>query len=240
MAFGDFYMSKEREKSILEALLVQKRATVKELSQKLYISPSSIRRDLASLEKQDLIKRTHGGAMITDNILSSSKIPFMIREYEESNAKVEMAKKAIELVKDNDVIFLDASTSAYNLIPFLVAKSNIVVITNSVRALNTLAQFNISTVSTGGSLIASCMALVGEEAYKTIDSFKADVFFFSCRGLSDDGELTDIHPSENYVRARMMANAKRSYLLCAKNKFGKSYYHKLCHKDELDGVITND
>ena len=178
--------------------------------------------------------------MITDTIISSSKIPFMVREYEESKAKIEMAKKAIELVNDNDVIFLDASTSAYNLIPFLVTKSNIIVITNSVRALSALAQLNISTVSTGGSLIASCMALVGEEAYKTIDSFKADVFFFSCRGISDDGELTDIHPSENYVRAKMMANSKRSYLLCAKNKFGKSYYHKLCNKDELDGVITND
>ena len=232
-------MSKEREKSILEILLVQKSATVKELAAKLYISEPSIRRDLASLEKQDLIKRTHGGAMITDTILSSTKIPFMIREYEESSAKIEMAKKAIELVKDNDVIFLDASTSAYNLIPFLATKSNIVVITNSVRALSALAQFNISAVSTGGSLIASCMALVGEEAHKTIESFRADICFFSCRGISEDGDLTDIAPAENYVRRKMIENSRHSYALCAKNKFGKGYYHKLCHKDSLDGVISN-
>lgn len=233
-------MSKNRQKKILEILLNKKRVTVRELAESLYISEPSVRRDLAELEKQNLIKRTHGGAMMTEGNLSSNKIPFLLRKYEESGAKIEIAQKAIELVGDNNVIFLDSSTSAYSIIPFLTSRSNILVITNGVKALEALAELNINTVSTGGTLVGSCMALVGEECYKTIDSFKADICFFSCRGVTDEGDLTDIHPSENYVRKRMIANAKRSYLLCSKNKFGKSYYHKLCHKDALDGVITND
>ena len=96
-------MSKEREKIILEMLLKKKRLTVKELSSTLYISEPSVRRDLSDLEKQNLIKRVHGGAVLEETALSKNKIPFIIREYEQSNAKTVIAKKAAEYIKDNDV-----------------------------------------------------------------------------------------------------------------------------------------
>ena len=232
-------MSKERDKEILEILVARKQATVKELARSLFVSEPSIRRDLAHLEKQNLIKRVHGGAVIEETALSKNKIPFAIRELEQSNAKVIIAQKAIELVHDNDVIFLDASTSAYQLIPFLQSKRNITVITNGVRALEKLAEYDINTISTGGSLVASCMALVGEDAYRTIESINADIAFFSCRGLSSEGYLTDIAPAENHVRQKMIRNSKRSYLLCTSDKFGKKYFHNLCHSRELDGIISN-
>lgn len=231
------YMSTEREKRILELLLKNKKITVKELEKALFISAPSIRRDLASLEKQNLIKRVHGGAVLEETALSKNKIPFLIREYEESSAKLAIAKKAIEIVRDNDIIFLDASTSCYYLIPFLAAKRNITVVTNGVKALMGLAQYDIHTISTGGSLIGSCLALVGEEAHRTVESFNADLAFFSCRGVSEDGYLTDIAPEENHVRKRMIQKAKRSFLLCASEKMGKQYFHNLCHKSEIDGIL---
>lgn len=230
-------MSKEREKIILETLLKQKKVTVKELADILFISEPSVRRDLASLEKQNLIKRIHGGAIIEETTVSKNKIPFLIREYEQNSAKLIIAQKAIELVKDNDVIFLDASTSAFRLIPFFSSKSNITVVTNGVKALTTLAEYGINTISTGGRLVNSCLALVGEYAYRTIESINANIAFFSCRGLSSDGFLTDIAPEENYVRQKMIKNADASYLLCAQEKFNKKYFHNLCHVDDIDGVI---
>ncbi len=231
-------MSNERDKAILELLLKEKQVTVKQLASHLFISEPSVRRDLARLEKQRLIKRTHGGAMIEKDALSKTKIPFTIRELEQSNAKIVIAQKAIGLVNDNDVIFIDASTSAYNVIPFLSSKKNITVVTNGVRALEKLAEHDINTISTGGTLIGSRKALVGDEAYRTIESINADIAFFSCRGLSDDGYLTDIAPDENYVRAKMIKNARKSYLLCTSDKLGKQYFHNLCHKDKIDGILS--
>ncbi len=233
-------MSIDREKQILEILLKEKQISVKSLSRALFTSESSVRRDLQSLEQQGLIKRIHGGAILEESALSKNRIPFLIREYEQSSAKALIAQKAIELVKDNDVIFLDASTSCYYLIPFLASKRNITVITNGVKALTKLAEFGIYTVSTGGALVNSCLALVGDEAYKTIKSFNADVAFFSCRGVSDDGYLTDIAPEENSIRQRMIRYSKKAYLLCAKEKLGKAYFHNLCHRDEITGVITEE
>ncbi len=231
-------MNKERERIILEKLLANKSVTVKELALELYMSEPSIRRDLASLEKQNLLRRVHGGAVLCDNALSELKIPFAIRELEDSDAKIIMAKKAIALVNDNDVIFLDASSSAYALIPFIAVKKNLTVITTGIKALNKLAEYNINTISTGGRLINSCMSLVDEEAYGVIDSFNADIMFFSCRGLSYDGKLTDISDKENLIRKRMIKNAKKSYLLCAGEKFGKVYYHNLCTADDITGIIS--
>ncbi len=230
-------MSKEREKEILKLLLAKKEVTVNELSQLLFTSESSIRRDLKSLENQQLIKRIHGGAVIEENSISTLKIPFVIRELEQSDAKIEIAKQAIDYINDYDVLFLDASSSAYNLIPFLASKNHLTVITSGIKALLKLGEYGIKAISTGGELLPSCQSLVGEEAYKTIQSYNANAVFFSCRGLSDDGCLTDISDSENYVRRCMIENSQKSYLMCASDKIGKKYFHNLCSANYISKII---
>ena len=106
-------MHNEREKAILEILLREKTVSVHALSATLFASEQSIRRDLARLEKQHLLKRTYGGASLDENGTSALKIPFLLREMESADEKAVIGKKAAALVKDSDVIFLDASTSAY-------------------------------------------------------------------------------------------------------------------------------
>lgn len=233
------YMSKEREKEILKLLLANKKVTVNELSEKLYTSASSVRRDLSRLEKQQLLKRTHGGAEILEDSISSLKIPFVMRELEQSDAKLLIAKKAIGLVNDYDVIFMDASSSAYTLIPYLASKNHLTVITNGIKTLAKLGEYGIKAISTGGELLPSCSALVGEEAFRTIADFNANIAFFSCRGLSPSGMLTDFSDSENHVRSRMLAHSEKTYLLCAGEKFNKSYFHNLCSYKDITGIISD-
>ena len=72
-------MNKEREKEILEIILKEKTVTVKELAQRLYSSEPSIRRDLSLLEKQSLIRRTHGGAVLEENNSSALRIAALQR-----------------------------------------------------------------------------------------------------------------------------------------------------------------
>lgn len=233
-------MKTDRERAILEILLERKNIRVKDLAKQLFTSEPSIRRDLASLEKQHLIKRVYGGAVLEENGISMIKIPFTIRELEQANEKIMIAQRACSLVSDGAVLFLDASSSAYNMIPFLASKRNITVITNGLKIQMKLAEYsNIKTISTGGKLLNSCYALVGEEAYKTIDRFTADLFFFSCRGISNEGNLTDISEAEDYVRNKMLEHSVASYLLCNSNKIGTTYYHKLCHASQLNGIISD-
>lgn len=236
-------MNKEREKLILEIMLKEKRVTVKSLSKLLYASEPSVRRDLASLEGQGLIRRIHGGAVLNENGSGETKIPFLIRELEGSNEKLLIAEKAASLVKDGDVLFLDASSSAFNMIPFLSEKKDLTVITNGIKAINALCEYkenNIKIISTGGRVHTTCLALVGEDAFKTVEQYNADICFFACRGLSVEGQLTDIAPDEDYVRIKMLEHSKRAYLLCTAEKIGKVYYHNICHLDRISGVIFGE
>ena len=230
-------MNKEREKSILEIAIREKQVTVRDLARRLYASEPSIRRDLCSLEKQRLLRRTHGGAVLDENALSEIKIPFLIRELEKGDEKIRIARKAAALVPDDSILFLDASTSAYAMIPFLAEKKHLLVITNGIKALTKLCESNINCIGTGGNVIHSCLAFVGEDCQQTIRQYNADFCFFSCRGLSDDGRLTDISQPENAVRAKMIAHSKEAYLLCTSDKFHKVYYHNLCTCDEISGVV---
>lgn len=231
-------MSKEREKSILESLLKHKRVTVKELARELYASESSIRRDLYKLEAQGYLRRIHGGAILEEQSNSQLKIPFAIRQLEDYDAKMIIAKKASELVKDGDTIMLDASSSAYALIPFLAKKSNITVITSGIKAVMFLAEYGINTYATGGHVISSCLSLVENDANNMLSCYNADIAFFSCRGISKDGILSDFSIEENIVRQSMIKHSKKAILLCASEKIGKSYMHILCNLKDIDGVIS--
>jgi len=231
-------MNKDREKLILEILLKEKKVTVKDLSKRLYASEPSIRRDLANLQNQNLIRRVHGGAILEETVLSRAKISFSIRDLEYSSEKTIMAKYAASLVKDEDVIFLDASSSTSRIVPFLAEKNRITVITSGIQTLQTLTEHAIPTICTGGISIHSCLSLVGDDAIRTVRNYHADICFISCRGISNDGELSDIAVEENLVRREMIKRSKKSYLLCSQAKFNTSYFHKLCDASDLDGIIT--
>lgn len=231
-------MNKEREKYILESLLKKKRVTVKELANELFASEPSIRRDLQNLEKQNLIKRIHGGAILEEHSSSYTKIPFIIREMEDYDEKIMIAKKAAELVNDGDVIMLDASSSAYAMIPFLAQKANLTVITSGIKTLMQLAEHEINAYSTGGHIISSCFSLVDNDCLATISRYNADIVFFSCRGLAANGDITDFSIEENVVRKKMIEQSEKAILLCASKKFNKTYMHNLCNINDIDQVIS--
>ena len=230
-------MHNEREKAILEILLREKTVSVHALSATLFASEQSIRRDLARLEKQHLLKRTYGGASLEENGTSALKIPFLLREMESADEKAVIGKKAAALVKDSDVIFLDASTSAYHILPYLTDKRDLLVITNGIKALQALSEYGIACIGTGGSVIASCLAFAGAEAMAAVARYNADICFFACRGLSDDGRLTDISEAENGVRQEMLRHAAKSYMLCTRERLGKVFYHNLCRAEDLTGIL---
>lgn len=228
----------EREDKLLRILENCEIISLTELSEKLFISLPTLRRDLIKLEKKDLIVRLHGKVRLKRNS-ADTKIPFSLRTEEQNEAKNIMAKIAVSYIKDGDTIMLDASTSAYSIVPYLTDFKDIIVITSGAKTALLLAHYNIPNICTGGKMINESFSYIGGSAISTISKYNADVAFFSCRGLSLDGSISDNSIEENDVRRAMMNQSRKNILLCDRTKIGKTYLNNLCTASALDEIISD-
>lgn len=227
----------QRQEKILALLQEHPDIRVAELAKCLYVSEPTVRRDLTELDAAGLIHKVYGGAVLPDH--ADRSIPFVLRENEKSRAKAVMGRQAAELVSDGMVLLLDASTSAFHLIPYLSEKKELIVVTSGAKTALALAEAGICTYSTGGRMLIHSFSYVGSQAERFLADINADLAFFSCRGLSDDGEISDSSVEEVNLRRVMISRSRKSYLLCDGSKFGKTYFYTLCRADLLAGVISD-
>lgn len=217
-------------------LLTEKDYTVKELAAKLFISEPTVRRDIIQLKKKDLVSCTHGTVRL--NTTSPDKrIPLFIRNLAHTEEKSIIAQKAVAHISDGDTIMLDASTTAYCLIPYLAQFKNLLVITNGSKTAIALASMGIKTLCTGGELTLESFSYIGPDAENMLRRYNADVAFFSCRGISEQGIASDNTIMENSLRQIMMKNSRKKILLCDSSKFGYTYLNTLCTREDVDEII---
>lgn len=226
----------EREERILNALLEKDTMSIHELAGKLYVSVPTLRRDLIKLEQLGKVIRTHGGARLRKRP-ADAQVPILLREQEQNTAKDAIARKAAARIHDGDTIMLDASTSAYSIIPYLADFNDLIVITSSAKASFLLGQMGIHNICTGGRMLTHSFAYYGDDAENTVRSYHADVLFFSSRGLSPDGWLTDKSIEENSLRKVMLRQAKKKIFLCDSRKIGHVFLNTLCHLEDVDEII---
>ena len=113
----------QRRAMILEYINQHKSASVHQLSETFYLHEATVRRDLNALANAGQITRVHGGAAATDATLA--EIPLYVRETSFKEIKREIARQATNLVKDGSTIFVDSSSTAMLMIPFLESKKNL-------------------------------------------------------------------------------------------------------------------
>ncbi len=228
---------RERHNKILDILEKRSSASVHYLAQALYVSEPTIRRDLAALQEQGKIRRTFGGAVLSDMI--NKEVPFALREHENRRAKDAIARMALQQIRDGQIIFLDASSTVSYLTPYLASFSDLTVITNSPKTSLKLAELKIRSLSTGGLLLENSIAFVGAHAENFVRNFNADIFFFSCRGITEAGQLTDSSMEESQLRRIMMEHAKKKFFLCTSNKIGRQYMYNLCTASAVDRILCD-
>ena len=227
----------ERYDAIAKILKENNTATVHFLAKELFVSEPTIRRDLKKMEQQGIIKHTFGGAVLSE--LLNKEIPLSMREHENMSAKDYIAKEAVKFIRDGQVIFLDASSTVFRIVKYLAPFSNITVITNSPKASLKLAELKIKSFCTGGLLLENSIAYVGTYAENFIKNFNADIFFFSSRGITANGVITDSSIEESDLRRTMLLNSKKSIFLCTSDKIGKQFFYNLTDISEIDRVICD-
>ena len=230
-------LKNERQNEIIQILNQKGFVSVTELSELLYASESSIRRDLSRLEERGIVKRSYGGA---ECIVSPSHVlPFDTRNCDFVDEKDAIAKKALKLIKDGDVIFIDQSSTCYFLALYLRSMKDITVVTNNIEIVSLLSKTNITVHCTGGVISKNNNnCLIGGSAQSAFERVFADIVFFSSRAVTDDGVITDCTEEEIYLRAAMLKNARKKVFLCNGDKLGSTAPFVQCTLGDIDTVIS--
>ncbi len=230
-------LKEERYDKILDILEKERYVSASKLSKMLYVSMPTIRRDLAELVRRHQIVRSHGGAKIiqAEHIVA----PLDFRKTVNAAEKRALCRSAAKLVQDNDIIFIDASTTTLQMADFLNDKKGITVITNGIPLATMLVQKGIKTYCTGGEIFENSLAHFGSFAEEFIQRFNIDVLFFSCHGVNEKGMLTDPSLPETQIRKVAINQSKKTVFLCDETKFSLSTPYNLVSIQTPDYVITN-
>ena len=227
----------ERQREILSILLQKKRCSVSELAKTLFTSEATIRRDLNVLATEGKVEKVFGGAIICENY--AEEVPFSVRKDERIDIKQGICAKAATLIQEGMTVFLDSSSTSEQLVPYLKNFRNLQIVTNSPRVPILLADSGLKVYSTGGQMSFSSQAYVGGIAEDVVEHMNADIFFFSARGVSEKGVITDSSQSECRIKQKMIRNAQISCFLCDSKKIGLTYMCTIAQCSQIDYVFSD-
>lgn len=228
----------EREQQIISLLREQNFISVQELAARLYVSPSSIRRDLSRLEALGIVRRNYGGVVASGGNPTSQPIAF--RGEVNKVAKRAIAKKASVLLRDDMSILLDDSTTAAAMVEFIAERRGITLFTNNIETAMSATEKGICAYLLGGALPTdSATVTVGKFALDMLDSIRVDACFFSVSALSAEGELFDSTEAHNVLRRKMLERAALRILLCDASKFARTSLYRSTRLCDVDYICTD-
>ena len=228
-------LKNQRHEEIMELLKAEKFVSVSDLSRRLYASQPTIRRDLGYLERQGLIRRSHGGAIPADD---KGNIPVSFRSGTHMAEKLRICRTAASLVSPGALIFTDASTTALHIADCLRGRDGITAVTNSLLACKRFLDNGVRVFSTGGRLLRDSLAFVGETARTNAGRYNADVMFFSASSLGEDGMISDYSDEETELRLSMAEHTRCRVFLCDSAKFGSHSAFNLFPLTDVDFAVT--
>ena len=231
-------LAPERQKYILDELFKEGAVTVSKLASNLSVTEETIRRDLEKLEKNESLRRTHGGAVPIDG--TTYELSLEKRKSTNVEAKQKIAAIAASFVFSGDTIFLDASTTTFFMAKELKKLKNITVITNSLRVVAELSSCeHIKLISVGG-IVSANQSFVGTLAERSIkESYFANKMFFSAKGITKEIGILESNEQECGIKMNMLVNSENKFFLCDSAKVGRVGFAKLVSFADIDYMITD-
>jgi DeoR/GlpR family transcriptional regulator of sugar metabolism len=216
--------------------------TVAALEREFGVSPATARRDLAVLERQGKVRRTHGGAVMPG--FTQHEDSFQQRLEEAVEAKKRIARAASGLLEADETVFIDSSTTAYYAAQRVLADApSVTCLTSLVPVMDlfsTADPSGASMVGLGGIFRPLTLSFVGPCTVRMTESYLADRAFVGVKGLTPDGYLTDINPLEAEVKRAMIRQSARPVLLVDGRKFEQRGFSVIAHVSEMSLVVTAD
>lgn len=227
----------KRRENIVKNLSENKLLKVKELAEMMQVTPETIRADLNFLEKKGVLYRVHGGAIAREQDV---EVPFEVRNMEQNEIKKQIANQAIHFIRDDSVIYIDASSTALSLGRLLRVRKNLTIFTNSFDLVPLLVDANHHIFVLGGEYYEPGKRLIGPYAIEMLK----DIYFDLCVCGMDGSEGLDGPASkasnEHVLIQKVVKQSRTKMLLTDASKFKKSSNFKYATFSDFDILITSN
>lgn len=229
----------ERQEHIREYIERAKRVSVNELIQYCKVSPSTIRNDLAALEKKGQIHRTHGGAMSVNRAKVGAETFTSNRVLDNSDIKARIAAKAEELIEDGDTVALLAGTTTMSLAKMLANKNKLTIVVNDLAIASWLADNTLHNIYVLGGFVRHKFQFMNFDV-AAVENINVDKAFFSCTAFDIErgAMVSDINLANS--QRQLLHRADTVVMLCDNTKFGEVAFARILSTDEIDVIVTDD
>lgn len=229
----------ERLKFISEEVNKYGSIRIADTAQKLNVTRETIRHDIAELDKKGVIQSIRGGAV---NPYGLENTRFGQRQTLHLAEKQEIAKKALQFIRNNDHIFLDSGTTSWQLAEAIKHSKieRLTVVTNSTFVIATL-QFvkGIQLILLGGTVRTSEGSVSGAMALQNIENIYVDTAFFGSSGINKLSGITNPYMDEIEASKKIRQHSQINIVLADKFKFQRSSLYKMFDLKDVDAIITD-
>lgn len=220
----------------IEGYLKEKQiCTYEELSNFLDVSLSTIHRDVEELVKKGIAKKIHGGAMYEKEQPKQGELYLLPYEY----GKDLIARRAVSIVEDNDIILLGSGSTVAHMVPYLKSKKNITVITNNFIVIAEAMKYGFNVINIGGNFDRNVMSFVGTQSIKQLNELNANKAFIGCNGITQNG-ISNVVDLEADIKKTMIRISSHTTVLAESRKFGAMSLYTICSLDEIDRLVTDE
>lgn len=236
-------MDNIRIRQILAYLKARKSCTLKELMDAFGVSSATIHRDVAILAKRDAVERVRGGLIYNETPApSGNAAAYQERVVTHRSEKIMVAQKALHVIEEGDIIFLDSSTTVYELALLLTHGEfdHLTIITNAIPVMHLFRKFpaHWSLIGLGGNYDPQLNSILGISALEQLARYNVTKAFVSGFGL-DDKTATTNHEHQAEILRRVLDAADKRYLLIDHTKLGRKGLYRIAARGGFDAILTD-
>ncbi|MFK5959321.1 MAG: DeoR/GlpR family DNA-binding transcription regulator [Lutibacter sp.] len=229
-------LKEERHHHILDQVKLNRKVLSSDLSIELNVSEDTIRRDLNELSAKGLIKKVHGGALPKDTIAPS----YEERSSHNLKEKNSIAKKAVNLIKDGQVIIMSGSTTNLQLAKIIPSDINATIYTYSLPiALQLTEHPSIEIIFIGGKLNKPAQVTVGLDVVSSISQLRADLCFMGTGGINVNNGMTEPNWEVSHIKKCMIEASAKVIVLCTNNKINEIKRYPVTPINRINTIITD-
>lgn len=228
-------LKEERQQTILNEVELHNRVLLTDIADLLEVSVDTVRRDVKELDMENKLRKVHGGAIslgFTSPTARNNNIYAL-------SQKTAIAEKAVKLIRDGSVIFIDGGTTCLELARIIPERLHITCFTISLPvAMQLLTKPNIEVIFIGGKISRDAQISLGSSTIHHLSEVRVDYGFIGTGYVDSLHGLTEFDWDIVQIKKAVIKASKKAVLLCISEKLNSQHRYKTCDINAINTMIT--